>query len=583
MRASVPTSSLLFFRPKTARRPPQRTGFWTSFFLKAVAAGLGMIGLICAMICTYLYQRNGYAVPDSSADTYTALKVVETSTTVSLLLVILLKYRSFLVAEFREGRMRSASLRAAAPLWASLAVELVLCACCCPVGISWTWYSKCVGSAAVLACELPEKNLKFIFPASFHPFASYFLLHLTRYSSEYVPMPQSADGVMACVMLLRLYLLAPLLPELTGWHSPSARAAATLARTKVGDWVAMRAILHAHPILSIATLWAIAVACFSWALWATEYGVCTATTLCVGTFGIKNLNDFATSVWCIIITMLTVGYGDVSPVTSIGKMIAVVAAFTGSALNGLLVATLTSALALSPSELRARDLFYSLVNEAFTERELRWAAGKLVLESLWEHRIRGDRKRARKMRMGGSTQSDGDTNLSFELPPGLARGGGSGGDSAGKVVGSGSSSFRLPPQSSPAIGAAGSRNRRLRPRALADLPLRLRRAIKHFIGARRLREAAEEERARLSGFTVVDHVVHLKEDSRAAFRALATDLAKVCAAVNVPSEALSAAAISGPAKMSTDAPGVHAGTRMAAAVDGALALAAAKADLQFKL
>ena len=142
MKASIPTSSLLFFRPKTLRRPPQRSGFWTTFFLKAVAAALGVTGLVCAMICTYLYQRNGYSVPDGSSATYTALKVVETATTLALLLVIILKYRSFLVTELREGRMRSASLRAAAPVWASLAVELVLCACCCPIGVSWTWYSK---------------------------------------------------------------------------------------------------------------------------------------------------------------------------------------------------------------------------------------------------------------------------------------------------------------------------------------------------------------------------------------------------------------------------------------------------------
>ena len=238
-----------------------------------------------------------------------------------LLLSLMLKYRAFLLSELRESRLRSASWRSAGHVWTKLAVELIICGLCCPIGVSWTWYV----------------NPTYIFNGDGLPNG----------------VPESIDGIIACAMMLRLYLFIPLLPELTGWHSASARAAGHFNRVKVNDWLALRAILLTYPVVSIVTLWVLAVACFGWALQATEYGVCSGATpalvpVCQGAFGKINLNDFATAVWYIIITMLSVGYGDVSALTTPGKTVSAVAGFSGAVLNGMLVATLTGTPAAAP-------------------------------------------------------------------------------------------------------------------------------------------------------------------------------------------------------------------------------------------
>lgn len=54
------------------------------------------------------------------------------------------------------------------------------------------------------------------------------------------------------------------------------------------------------------------------------------------------IDGFGTALWWAFVTVTTVGYGDVSPVTSEGKLIAVALMFAGIALIGIVTATLAS-------------------------------------------------------------------------------------------------------------------------------------------------------------------------------------------------------------------------------------------------
>ena len=56
----------------------------------------------------------------------------------------------------------------------------------------------------------------------------------------------------------------------------------------------------------------------------------------------STITDFGTALWWAFVTVATVGYGDFSPVTFQGKIIAVVLMFTGIALIGIVTATLAS-------------------------------------------------------------------------------------------------------------------------------------------------------------------------------------------------------------------------------------------------
>lgn len=56
----------------------------------------------------------------------------------------------------------------------------------------------------------------------------------------------------------------------------------------------------------------------------------------------SNLHNFNDAVWWALVTIISVGYGDIYPVTNVGKVIAVIVMFTGIAALGTLFALIES-------------------------------------------------------------------------------------------------------------------------------------------------------------------------------------------------------------------------------------------------
>ena len=78
MQAKTPASTGMKFKPRTRQTTEKRVGFAAEFGLKVAAAALGAVGLACAMLCTYLYQSSGYAIPANPAFYFT-LKIIESA------------------------------------------------------------------------------------------------------------------------------------------------------------------------------------------------------------------------------------------------------------------------------------------------------------------------------------------------------------------------------------------------------------------------------------------------------------------------------------------------------------------------
>jgi len=66
-----------------------------------------------------------------------------------------------------------------------------------------------------------------------------------------------------------------------------------------------------------------------------------------------DLKDYASAIWLIIITSTTVGYGDIYPHTSGGRIICVITAFWGTFLVSLLVLVVANVFDLSGDERQA--------------------------------------------------------------------------------------------------------------------------------------------------------------------------------------------------------------------------------------
>jgi hypothetical protein len=63
--------------------------------------------------------------------------------------------------------------------------------------------------------------------------------------------------------------------------------------------------------------------------------------------------DPSNTMWCVILGMTTVGYGDITPLTNIGRLIVVVACFTGIFIIMLITVTVARKLNHNERELQA--------------------------------------------------------------------------------------------------------------------------------------------------------------------------------------------------------------------------------------
>ena len=52
-------------------------------------------------------------------------------------------------------------------------------------------------------------------------------------------------------------------------------------------------------------------------------------------------DDYVTSIWCVVITMTTVGYGDVAAVSPFGRFISIINAIWGAFIISMLVGSIS--------------------------------------------------------------------------------------------------------------------------------------------------------------------------------------------------------------------------------------------------
>lgn len=79
-------------------------------------------------------------------------------------------------------------------------------------------------------------------------------------------------------------------------------------------------------------------------------------------YSISEKVDFATALWWSITTATTVGYGDISPTTSIGKLAAVMVMIIGIGFIGMLTSSISNFF-ISNDEVNLKEELAKLHNE----------------------------------------------------------------------------------------------------------------------------------------------------------------------------------------------------------------------------
>lgn len=103
----------------------------------------------------------------------------------------------------------------------------------------------------------------------------------------------------------------------------------------------------------------------------------------------ENFLDMGNSLWCIIITFLTIGYGDLYPNTVLGRTITILTGFVGIASSSFLITVFKNKLELT----KAEELVQNYISKNTNKYEVKNTAA-LVIQRAWRtHRKRKNEKK----------------------------------------------------------------------------------------------------------------------------------------------------------------------------------------------
>ena len=147
-------------------------------------------------------------------------------------------------------------------------------------------------------------------------------------------------------MLLRIFLLLKLFRHYSLWTSEKSTAICDTFSAEANVFYALRALLLEKPIQLIVPIFLISTLVFSLGVQIYEKNY-------------ENVNpqeDFShiwNSMWLVLLTMTTVGYGDFYPRTHVGRFICVLAANWGIFIVSLMILAFTNSSLFTPSQGRS--------------------------------------------------------------------------------------------------------------------------------------------------------------------------------------------------------------------------------------
>ena len=178
------------------------------------------------------------------------------------------------------------------------------------------------------------------------------------------------DLFLSIIPPMRVYLLLRYYSLYSSWADDRAEKICNECNTLGGISFAIKAELKERPYTVVSLLMILSILIFGYALRNIE----VAFIYEISTSSFHDWTYVWTGFWCIIITILTVGYGDFYPRTFIGRIIAVIACLWGTFLISLMVVSLTLSVEFTNQEQKA----YEELKKAQVHHELKKKALNLI-------------------------------------------------------------------------------------------------------------------------------------------------------------------------------------------------------------
>uniref|UniRef100_UPI00398E9F06 intermediate conductance calcium-activated potassium channel protein 4-like n=1 Tax=Pristiophorus japonicus TaxID=55135 RepID=UPI00398E9F06 len=189
--------------------------------------------------------------------------------------------------------------------------------------------------------------------------------------------------ILSNLMFLRIYLVQRVIFMFSKVLNPSYQSIGSLSKIQFSFHFVLKILMSRCPgkilLLFIFFVWFIG----SWTL-----------SLCERENHHNGTNSIVTSMWLIPITFLTIGYGDMVPVTTCGKFICLITGALGVSCTALFIAVIAKKLELSKDEKHV----HNFMRDIQLTKEVQKVAADLIGVAwlLYKHRKQEDRHRVRK-------------------------------------------------------------------------------------------------------------------------------------------------------------------------------------------
>lgn len=195
--------------------------------------------------------------------------------------------------------------------------------------------------------SLPDLNVKWTGTMS----GKYFIYHIT--------------DIFMMIMLLKSYLILRLYEHYSKWTSFNAYKICKKYSTTADAFFGLKSDLKDRPFLTIGIIMGMLVIIFGIATQQSEKSY-------EGKIG--NMDQLTNSEWLIIITMTTVGYGDLYPTTHLGRFFCLLACISGM----ILVSAMVVALNMASEFNKDQSIAYLAVRTKNREHEWYISAAEVI-------------------------------------------------------------------------------------------------------------------------------------------------------------------------------------------------------------
>ena len=187
------------------------------------------------------------------------------------------------------------------------------------------------------------------------------------------------SSILSSICVFRLVYLFKVIKNMTKWSSLTAENVCEKYVCQANSSFAFKALQKEYPFITLTIIFVLTCICFGFSLrvfelhyWETKQEI---------------LQDWTyewNAVWCIFVSMTTVGYGDFFPKTHLGRIIVIIACIVGTYFVSMMMVFMTQKSILNDTEFKS----YKLVARLKLRKEIKSIQANLVYESLLISKIK---------------------------------------------------------------------------------------------------------------------------------------------------------------------------------------------------